>query len=114
MIELWDKQGWLIGKRMERICRSKVAGAAASAAIRPHIEHEVSADVSALLTGDEEAWQQAAEEYGTLVGKMPRSLAPGFSTAAVKLQKDVAYTVPDMRPKTEETKKPVRKKGGEK
>ncbi|MGB8656632.1 MAG: hypothetical protein WCE90_02465 [Candidatus Zixiibacteriota bacterium] len=114
MMQLWDKQAWLIGKRMERICRSEVEGKTVTSSIRPHIEHRVSAKACQLATGSEEAWQQAAEEYRPFMRKMAYSLSPGLTTAAVQRRKEINYTVPDMRPKTEGAKKPGKKKGGEK
>lgn len=113
-IELWQREAWQIEKRIGRITRSKVTSAATATAIRPHVEHRVSAKTSRLLDYREEAWQQAAEEYRPLVGKISHSLSPGPTTAAVQRRKEIAYTVPNMRLKTEEGKKPRKKKGGEK
>jgi CRISPR type I-E-associated protein CasA/Cse1 len=113
-IEIWQKEAWRIEKRIQRICRSEVEAKAVVSSTRPHVEHRVSTDTCQLASGSEEEWQKAAEEYRPFMRKIARSLSPGFTTAAVERRREIGFTVPDMRPKTKEAKKPDRKKGGKK
>jgi CRISPR type I-E-associated protein CasA/Cse1 len=107
----WQKEG----RRLEnRIGRSKVAGVAAVAAVRPHVENRVSAKARELASGSEDAWQQAAVEYAPLMSMIARSLSPGFTTAALERRKQITSAIPDMRPRTKTTQKQGRKKGGDK
>lgn len=110
--EMWQKEAWWVEKRIERICRSEVEGKVVTSSTRPHVEHRVSAEAGRLMTGSEEDWQTAAEEYQPFMSKIARSLSPGFTTAAVQRRREISYTVPDMRPKTKEANKIGRKKGG--
>ncbi|NLH48535.1 MAG: type I-E CRISPR-associated protein Cse1/CasA [Myxococcales bacterium] len=83
------------------------------AAIRPHVENQVSAKIDELLTGDENAWEQAAKEYSPLMGAVAKSLAPGFTSGAVQRQRQIAIVKPDMREKAVAENKPAKKKGDE-
>ena len=98
----------------KRIGRSKVAGSAAIAVIRPDIEGRVSAKAGELIAGTDEVWEQAAEEYRPMMGVIAKSLSPGFTAAAVQWRQHMVGVKPDMRPKTESVKKPGREKGGSK
>jgi hypothetical protein len=84
------------------------------AAIRPHVENIVSAKAGELIVGTDEAWEQAAAEYRPMMRIVARSLSPGFTVAAVERREQIARVMPDMRPKGKTTKKPGRKKGGDK
>jgi CRISPR type I-E-associated protein CasA/Cse1 len=113
LIQQWRKEGWRLEKRIERIVRSKVEGAAAIAAIRPHVEGRVSAKAGDLLARDDDAWEEAACEYRPMMEMIAKSLSPGFTTATVQRRQQIARITPDMRPRTEVDKKPGRKKGGD-
>lgn len=69
-------------------------------AVRPHVEGRVSADIESLLTGGEEEWQAASEEYAPMMSAVARSLAPGFTTAAVRRRRQVETTLPNIRRKS--------------
>jgi hypothetical protein len=102
-------------KEMEKkIGRSKVDGPAFIASIRPHVEGRVSAQAGELITGGEDAWEQAAQEYSPMMAAIAKSLSPGYTTAALKRRKQIADVKPNMRPDTEALKKSGRKKGGDK
>jgi hypothetical protein len=91
----WEDEG----KRLEkRVARSKKAATAAIAAIRPHVEARVSENVGDLLAGKDGAWQEAADEYRPMMKVIARSLAPGFTTAALRRRRDIAGALPDMGP----------------
>jgi hypothetical protein len=109
MIRQWQKEGSQLEKRLGR---SKTQGAAAVAAIRPHVEARVSARADQLLAGGHDAWGQAAREYSPLMAAIAKSLSPGFTTAATQRRQQIAEVVPDMRAKTGPARKSTRKKGG--
>ncbi|MCX5891211.1 MAG: type I-E CRISPR-associated protein Cse1/CasA [Deltaproteobacteria bacterium] len=110
-IEIWQKEGKGLGKK---IGRSKVEGSALIAAIRPQVENEVSAQAGALISGGEDAWEQAAREYRPMMAAIAKSLSPGYTTAAVERRKQIANVKPNMGPNTKASKKSGRKKGGDK
>lgn len=101
-IKEWQEEGRRIEKRMGR---SKKQGTAAIAVIRPHVESRVSANMCELLTGGEGVWQEAAAEYRPMMNVIAKSLSPGFTTAALKRRREIASTLPDMRPRGKETRK---------
>ncbi len=109
----WAEEGQQLEKRVKRVVRSKTAGAAAIAVIRPHVEYKVSARASQLIAGSEADWESAADEYRLGAQMIARSLSPGFTTTAVERRRDIARMRPNMRPGTEPDKKPGRKKGGD-
>jgi len=111
LLQQWRKEG----QRMEKLMgRSKVEGAAAIAAIRPHVEARVSAKAGELLAGGNDAWEQAAREYRPMMSVIAKSLSPGFTTAVVQRRRQIGGVTPNMRPKAEPAKKIGRKKGGKK
>jgi hypothetical protein len=75
------------------------------AAIRPHVEDRVSANVSELLEGEDGAWQEAAAEYGPMMKVIARSLSPGFTTAALQRRRDIASVLPKMPQKARSGRK---------
>jgi hypothetical protein len=64
-----------------------------------------------LLSGDPEPWEHAASKYRPMMGRIAKSLSPGFTTEAVERRRGIAFVVPDMRPKPEKTKKPIEEEG---
>lgn len=110
-IQNWHKESGKLEKRIARIARSKVVGVATIAAIRPHVENKVSAKASELLTGSDDAWDQAMKEYSPMMEIIAKSLSPGFIVAAVQRRQQITRVTPDMRPKTEKTNMPGQKKG---
>jgi hypothetical protein len=110
-VEMWQKER----KEMQKeIGKSKVEGSAFIAAIRPHVEGLVSAQAGELITGGEDAWEQAAREYSPMMVAIAKSLSPGYTTAAVERRKQIADVKPNMGPNTKASKKSRRKKGGDK
>lgn len=87
---------------------------AALAAIRPHVEGEVSRRIECLTEGNEDAWERAAGRYRPMMVPLGKSLSPGFTTAAVARRRKIANAVPDMRPKEAPDKKTAAKKRGKK
>lgn len=83
------------------------------AAIRPHVEHRVSATVSELIAGGTAAWESAAAEYQPMLEAMARSLAPGFTTDAVRRRHEIERMAPFLAErKASPTGGRGRKKGG--
>lgn len=80
--------------------------------IRPHVEGKVLGNIENLLTGDTSAWQRAADEYRPMMQMVANSLSPGITTSALLRRNQIASAIPNMRPKTESTKKISRRKGG--
>jgi hypothetical protein len=80
-----------------RVGRSEAVGCSAVAAIRPHVEHKVSANSSALLGRADGVWQKAAAEYGPMMNVIAKSLAPGFTTAALQRRREIAHILPRMQ-----------------
>jgi hypothetical protein len=99
-------------KKLEKIERSESEGAALVAAIRPHVEAKVSEKAVELISGGDDAWEQASREYAPMMSAVARSLSPGVTTAAVRRRRQIEYTKPDMRPKKPKTAKTKGKKGG--
>ncbi|MGA8571610.1 MAG: type I-E CRISPR-associated protein Cse1/CasA [Desulfobaccales bacterium] len=93
------------GKELEKqIGRSKVEGLAIITFIRPHVEGLVSAQASELITGGEDAWEQAARQYSPMMAAVAKSLSPGCTTAALQRRKQIAGVKPHMRPSTKTSK----------
>lgn len=116
--ERWQKEGTSLVRKLQprnekKSSRKHIEIPPALASIRPHVEDRVSAKVGKLIAGTDEAWAQAAAEYGPLMNMIARSLSPGFTTSAVQRRKQIANVLPDMRPKTGSAKKPSRKQGGD-
>lgn len=111
LIKQWQEKG----KEMEKkIGRSKVEGPAFIAFVRPHVEGRVSAQAGELITGGEDAWEQAAHEYSPMMAAIAKSLSPGYTTAALLRRKQIANVKPNMRPNTKASKQSGREKGGDK
>ncbi|MBM3334254.1 hypothetical protein FJY63_06295 [Candidatus Sumerlaeota bacterium] len=117
-IRLWQTEGLELARRVrpqnEEVSRKHKEIPPMLAAIRPHVENKVSANASQLITGEDDAWQQAASEYWPMMGIISKSLSPGFTTAAVRRRRKIASVLPDMSPKVEPTRRTSRKKGGAK
>jgi len=111
LMHQWQKEA---GRLEKRVARSEAERAATVAAIRPHVECRVSARAGELIAGTDEAWDRAAAEYRPMMEAIARSLSPGFTAAAVQRQREIATMLPDIRPRTEATKGPRLKKGGNK
>ncbi len=81
--------------------------------IRPHIENSVSSRIEELLSGNEELWEKAAEEYQPMMKALSESLSTGFTTSAVQYRNHIAKIRPDMRqkPEPDQKKRGKRKKG---
>jgi hypothetical protein len=92
-MEMWQKEG------------SRLVKIPLVASIRPHVEGRVSARAGELITGDEEAWKEAACEYTLMMAAVARSLSPGYTTAAVQRLKQIADAKPNMRPKAKTSQK---------
>lgn len=69
---------------------------AAFAVIRPHVENAVRARAADRLGGGEE-WEDAAQQYAPMMEALALSLAPGFTTAALKRRQGIKRAMPDMR-----------------
>ena len=99
-IEQWSKETRKIASRCRPqgspSSRKHVEIEPAIAAIRPHVEGRVSANVSELLQGEDAAWQQAAAEYGPMMKVIAKSLSPGFTTAALRWRRQIEGTLPRM------------------
>ncbi len=119
-LELWTKEA------MKCLAKAKPPEAKSSsrkhvellpalAAIRPHIESRVSANISDLLSHPEQAWPKAAGEYGPMMSAAAKSLSPGFTTRALQRRNQIANVRPDMTPRpAPKPRKPKAKKGGDK
>lgn len=112
LVKNWRVQGWAMEKKLERLGRSESEGAALIAAIRPHVEAKVSERAAELISGGEEAWEQASQEYAPMMSAIAKSLSPGVTTAALRRRRQIEYAKPDMRPKQPATGKKKGKKGG--
>jgi len=91
MILQWQKEGTSIEKR---VVRHKSNSRAAMASVRPHVESEVSTKVEELLSGGNRAWKDAASKYHPMMQAVAKSLAPGFTTTAIRERKKIANTLP--------------------
>ena len=75
-------------KKLERIERSESEGSRLIAAIRPHVEAKVSEKAAELISGGEDAWEQASREYAPMMSAVAQSLSPGVTTAALAAAAD--------------------------
>ncbi|HNR35417.1 MAG TPA: type I-E CRISPR-associated protein Cse1/CasA [Candidatus Hydrogenedentes bacterium] len=116
-LERWQKEGSKLARKArppnEKVAsRKHVEILPMLDGVRPHVESKVFADVGELLVGDDEAWEQAAAKYRPMMRMVARSLAPGFTTEALRRRRTIQFIVPNMKPKPEPVKKDTRKKGG--
>lgn len=119
-IKNWQKEGSKLVKKVESIFKgperklkpepNQVTSIVVS--LRPQIEHRISAKTNELLTGGEDAWEQAAREYSPMMAAIAKSLSPGYTTAALQRRKQIAEVKPNMRPNTQASKKSAGKKEG--
>lgn len=96
LLKKWLEEGRRLEKHMGR---SKIEGPAVIAVLRPDVEGRVSAKAGELIAGEDDAWEQAAREYGPMMEMIARSLSPGFTTAAVQRRQQIASVRPNMRPR---------------
>ncbi len=101
-LDQWQRNGNLLSRALlptaERtIKRKHVEIAPHLSALRPHIEHQVSADASALLSGEAAAWERAADTYAPLLDALAKSLAPGATVAARQRQAEIREQRPILR-----------------
>lgn len=109
-IERWQAEGKF--KQIGKVLKSKGEGRAIAGAVRPHVEAVVSARASDMLT-DDAVWESATGEYGLMMRSVAKSLAPGFTTKAVRQRKQIAKILPNMRDQQPSARKDSQKKGGE-
>lgn len=122
LIKNWQKESSKLPKKVESLFKgpkrkikpepNEVTSIVVS--LRPQIEHRISAKINELISGGENAWEQAAREYSPMMAAIAKSLSPGYTTAAVERRKQIADVKPNMGPNTKASKKSGRKKGGDK
>ena len=112
-IDQWRKQTGGLDKRLakSKAVRAKAVRAFAVAAVRPDVEHKVSVKTGELISGDDDAWEQAVAEYRPMMKLIAKSLSPGFTTEAVKGRREIASVAPDMRSKSGSPKNSSKKEG---
>jgi len=113
-IEKWEKEGWRLVRKAgprEASGRKHFEIPPAVAAIRPHVEAKVSRRAGELISGRDEAWEQAAREYVPMMAAVAKSLSPGYTVAALQRRRQIANVRPDMRLKTAAAEKTGRNKG---
>jgi len=81
--------------------RSFTREAKTIAAMRPYVEHEVSSRLDEIMAGGTAAWQEAARIWDPLLAAAARSLAPGFTTAAVEKRRRILNARPYIQPPKE-------------
>lgn len=118
-VERWRRQTWGLAGRLQGRHKGPsgekgVLPRAMLAAVRPHVEANVSRKVAELLGGADEAWEHAAREYGAMMQMVGRSISPGFTTAAVQRRQQIAWAIPNMRPTTGADTERGRKRDGDK
>jgi CRISPR type I-E-associated protein CasA/Cse1 len=114
--EDWKKGGDRLAERplfKRNNSDRNIAVQSALASIRAQVESKVSNRLGELLTGDEKAWQEAAEEYKPMMELIAESLAPGCTTEALKMRRGIAEMLPDINSLTKPAA-PETKEGGEK
>lgn len=111
-VKNWRLQGWGLEKKLEKATRSEAEGAALTSLVRPHVEAKVSENVSELVTGGADAWEQASSEYRPMMAALARSLSPGATTSALRRRRQIELLRPNMRPKAQAGGEAKRKKGG--
>lgn len=118
LLEQWKKEGGAFVRKVQsteenklKQKRNEALFTSQIAALRPHIEGSVSARVDELITGNEDAWEKASNEYRPMMEAVAKSLSPGFTMSAVKRRREIERIKPDMRLKPEPAKKAGQKKG---
>jgi len=96
----WDSASRAVGFALRRIAehpKSQKPPRAASliASIRPHVEHRVSQQASELLTGGEDGWARAAEEYAPMMVAVARAVAPAATVADTERRRRIAAIRPE-------------------
>jgi hypothetical protein len=117
LCEQWRRQSLrlpaAVGAAMKPSGRTAVTAESAVASIRPHAETEACDRILASVAAADTAWEEACRQYIPLMETICRSLAPGFTTSAVRRRNQISNTLPDMVPRdTVKTRKPRGKKRG--
>lgn len=99
-VQHWEKERQKILDRVKHITRSKMKGPCTVSAICPNIEKTISRRLSELIESETEALKQAAEEYRPMMRMISKSLSPGFTATALTRRKEIARTIPQMKPKS--------------
>ena len=113
LVEAWQMASSSLARRLKpkNSPRKHTENLPLIAAIRPHVESKVSAKASEFLSGEDEAWEHAANEYSQLMTVIAKSLAPGSTTASVRRRKQIADVRPYFQSSSKATRKPVLKPG---
>jgi hypothetical protein len=115
-IRVWNEEGARMARRMKPTGSNSRGDefVAATTAIRPHVESQVSAHITELLADADQVWPKAVGEYRRMTPVVAQSLAPGFTTRAVQRRNQIANALPDMTAKSApKPRKPKAKKGGD-
>lgn len=92
------------GARKRRKDDVRVATSAV-ASVRPSVEANVSQRALNLASGDPDAWEKAAREYGPMMAAVAKSLVPGYTTAALWRRQRIESLIPGMRSKSKARRK---------
>lgn len=116
-IERWQEESARLARKCwppheKESSRKHVEIPSTLAAIHSDIEGRVSAKADRLVSGNDDAWEQAANEYRPMMNGVGKSLSPGFTTVAVQWRRQIAGVMPDMQVTRKKVEKPRRKKGG--
>jgi hypothetical protein len=100
----WKEEGFKLPRDFyynseKQNSRKHIEFASTVALIRPQVENNISKKLSDMLAGGDEAWDKAAEEYSPMLEAVAKSLAPGFTVAALEKRKQIIETRPDMTQK---------------
>ena len=98
-----------LGVKEPRRCSQS---AAAAYAVQPHIEARLFRRVADLAAGGDAVWQAAAKEYQTLLAAVAASLAPGFTTQALRRREEICEIMPKVSPKPPSAPPKPARKGG--
>lgn len=116
-IDLWDEElrkmpKKLVNRAIGNLARSEIEGKIAMAAVRPHLENNLSDYMGELISGGEKGWSQAMAQYRFMMRAVSRSYSPGVTTDAVERRVQIGRLKPDLNPKESPKNKQVVEGGG--
>jgi hypothetical protein len=102
MLDVWQQSGYNLNYRLKssdnrELSLKRPEFQSMLASIRPQVENKVSNSLGQLLSGSDEAWQEAAGEYQPMMKAVARSLSPGYTIKALEKQRRISSALPDMK-----------------
>jgi CRISPR system Cascade subunit CasA len=102
LAEQWQQEGRAVMRRARSpsasSTRHEVELDIVLGAVRAHVESRLASRIDGLLSDAEGEWVKATREYQKMMAAVAMSLAPGFTTRAIRRRNQIARSGPDMAP----------------